>query len=78
MKQINFQQNNAACFNPSLPHRDAFSRFANRADLNQAAPTRVYSICLWKYDIANPTQMNLTSNFLVLCTNMKVYLYNYS
>ena len=55
-----------------------FNAFANRADLNQAAPTRVYSICLWKYDTANPTHMNLTSNSFVLCTNMKVYLYNYS
>ena len=28
-----------------------------------------------RYD---PTQVDLTSNFFVLCTNMKVYLYNYS
>ena len=28
-----------------------------------------------RYD---PTQVDLTSNFFVLCTNGKVYLYNYS
>ena len=28
-----------------------------------------------RYD---PTLMDLSSNFLVLCTNVKVYLYNYS
>ena len=26
----------------------------------------------------DPTLMDLTSNFFVLCTNMKVYLYDYS
>ena len=26
----------------------------------------------------NPTLVDLTSYFFVLCTNMKVYLYNYS
>ena len=26
----------------------------------------------------DPTQMDLTSYFFVMCTNMKVYLYNYS
>ena len=33
---------------------------------------------LLKYDISDPTQVVLTSNFFVLCTNMNVYLYNYS
>ena len=28
--------------------------------------------------ISDPTLVNLTSNFYVLCTNVKVYLYNYS
>ena len=38
---------------------------------------RVYPVCLWKYDIADPILVDLTSNFFVLCTNMNVYLYNY-
>ena len=33
---------------------------------------------MMKYDKSDPTQVDLTSNFFVLCTNMKVYLYNYS
>ena len=24
---------------------------------------RVYSVCLWKYDISDPTQVDLASNF---------------
>ena len=28
--------------------------------------------------MSDPTLVDLTSNFVVLCTNMKVYLYNYS
>ena len=38
----------------------------------------VYSVCLRKYDISDPTLVNLIINFFVLCTNIKVYLYNYS
>ena len=61
-----------------------FNTFANRADPDQAALVkscliRVYSVCLWKYMIRyRPTQEDMTSNFFVLCTNVKVYLYNYS
>ena len=51
-----------------------FNAFANKADQDQAALARVYSICLWKYDLSDPTLVDLTSNFFVLCTNMKVYL----
>ena len=29
---------------------------------------------LLKYDISDPTQLDLTNNFFILCTNMKVYL----
>ena len=39
---------------------------------------RVYFVCLWKYDISDPTLVDMTTNFSVLCSNMKVYLYNYS
>ena len=35
---------------------------------------RVHSVCLWKYDISDLTLVDLTCNFFVLCTNMKVYL----
>ena len=56
-----------------------YNAFANKADLDQAALLRVNSVCLWKYDISDPTLMDLTSNcFVLLCINMKVYLYNYS
>ena len=34
----------------------------------------VYSVCLWQYDISDPTLMDMTSNFFVLCNNMKVCL----
>ena len=42
-----------------------FNDFANRADLDQAALVRaacsgVYSVCSWKYDISDPTQVDLT------------------
>ena len=62
-----------------------FNAFANRSDPDQAALVRaksclirVYSVCLWKCDISDPTLVDLTSNVFVLYTNMKVYLYNYS
>ena len=57
--------------------------FANRTDSDQAALVRAArsESSLFAYGIVigyNPTVVNLTSNFFVLCTNMKVYLYNYS
>ena len=57
----------------------SFNAFANRAYPDQAALLliRVFSICLWKYDVSGPTLVGLTSNLLVLCTNVKVYLYKY-
>ena len=51
-----------------------FNTFANRADPDQAATLFVSGNAL-KYD---PTQVDLTSNFFILCRNVKVYLYNYS
>ena len=62
----------------SLPHREVCLRFANRAGPDKAALIRVYCVCLWKYDISDPTLVDLTSNFFVPFTNMKVYLYNFS
>ena len=61
-----------------------FNAFANRADSDQAALVRaacsgssLFAIEI-KYDISDPTLVDLTNNFFVLCTNMKVHLYNYS
>ena len=59
-----------------------FDTFANRADTDQAALVRAASSgstliaygSMIRYD---PTLVDLTNNFFVLCTNMKVYLYNY-
>ena len=31
---------------------------------------RVYSVCLWKYDIFVLTLVDLTSNFFVICTDI--------
>ena len=39
-----------------------FNAFAKRADPDQAALIRVYSFCLWKHDISDPTLVELTSN----------------
>ena len=57
-----------------------FYTFANRADQDQAALVRSGSSLfdygnMIRYD---PTLVDLTCNFFVLCTNMKVSLYNYS
>ena len=51
-----------------------FNTFVNRADPDQAALVDD-SVCLWQYDISDPIQVDLTSNFF---TNIKVYLFNYS
>ena len=59
-----------------------FNNFANRVNLNRAAvvelPDHGLLGCLWKYDISDPTLVDLISNFFVLCTNTKVKLYHYS
>ena len=52
-----------------------FDKFANRSDSSYKSKScliRVYSVCLWKYDIADPTLVD----FFVPCTNMKVYSYS--
>ena len=66
-----------------LPHRATFNTFANRAEPDQIALVRAAwsGSTLYAYgDMIryDPTLVDLTSNFFVLCTNMKVYLYNYS
>ena len=61
-----------------------FNTFANRVDPDQAALKELPDQglpCLIAYGnmIRNdPTLVDLTSNFFVLCTNAKVYLYNYT
>ena len=64
-----------------LPHRDAFKHFCKQSRRRSGSSCksyliRVYSVCLWgnmiRYD---PTLVNLTRNFFVPCTNVKVYLY---
>ena len=60
-----------------------FNTFANRANPNQAALVRAAwsGSTLFAYGNTmryDPTLVDLTSNFFVLCTNVRVYLYNYS
>ena len=60
-----------------------FNTFANRADPDQAAfvRTALSGFTLFAYGNmirCDPTLVDLTSNFFVLCTKVKVYLYNYS
>ena len=56
-----------------------FNSFVNRADPEKAALDKgLLCLLIRKYDISDPFQVDLTSNFFVLCTNRKVYLYNYS
>ena len=38
----------------------------------------VYSVCLLKCDKSDPTLVDPTSNFFILYSNMKIYLYNNS
>ena len=42
--------------------------------LLQELPDQVYSVCFWNCDISDPTLVDLTSNFFVLCTKVKVYI----
>ena len=44
--------------------------------LSESCLIRVYSVCSKNYDISEPTHVDMTRNFFVLCTNMKVNLYN--
>ena len=65
-----------------LPHRDTFSCFSKQSKPRSGSSCkscliRVYSVCLWKYDISDPTLVELTSNLFVSCTNMKMFLSNY-
>ena len=60
-----------------------FDAFANRADPDQAALVRAAwsgstLFAYGKYGIFDPSQADLESNFFVLRTNRKVYLFNYS
>ena len=52
-------------FNP-LPHRDAFERFCKQSRPRSGNSCKscliwVYSVCLWKYDLSDPTLVDLIS-----------------
>ena len=58
-----------------------FNTSANRVGPDRAALLRAAwsgSTLFASGNISDPILVDLTSNFFVLCTNMKVYLYNYS
>ena len=65
-----------------FPIETPFNTFENRADPDQEElPDKS---CLIRYTLFayeniryEPILVDLTSNFFVLCTNMKIYLYNY-
>ena len=62
---------------------EPFDAIATRADPDQAALTRAASSGSTLFAYGNmirydPTLVDLTSNFFVLCTNVKKYLMNYS
>ena len=54
---------------------DAFDTFANRADPDQAAITSGSTLFAYGNMIrSDPTLVELTSSFFILCTKMKVYI----
>ena len=55
------------------PKEAHFNTFANKADPDQATLFAYRNMIRY-----SPTLVDLISNFFVLCTNVKVYLYNYS
>ena len=60
-----------------------FCTFANRADPDQVALVKAARSRCTQFAYGNmirfdPTLVGLKSNFFVLLTNVKVYLYNYS
>ena len=60
-----------------------YDTFANRVDVIQTALVRgclirIYSVCLLKYDISDPTLVDPPRNFFNLCANMIIFLYIHS
>ena len=51
-----------------------FNSLVNRADPDQATLIRVYSVSLENMAYSDPTLVDLTSTFFVLCTSMEVYI----
>ena len=45
-----------------------FNAFANNADTDKEELPDQGLLCLWPYDIPDPTLADLTSSFFVLCT----------
>ena len=59
-----------------LPQIDAVFRFCKQSRPRSGSSYKsclilVYYVCLWKHDISDPTLVDLTSYFFVLCTSMK-------
>ena len=84
---LNCLQSEQPMTRPWLTHLHFISytlnAFANRINPHQKALISVVrsGSTLFTYVnmiISDPTLMDLTSNFFVLCTNLKVYLCNYS
>ena len=71
------------CFQSMLNNSLMFASIKQRRKhrhLCFLAKARTFTYTLFAYGNmirSDPTLVYLTSNFLVLCTNMKVYLYNY-
>ena len=69
-------------FNP-LPHRDTLLYFCKHSRPHSDSSCKrclinVYSVCLLKYDIFDPTPVDPPRNIFILWANMKIYLYNHS
>ena len=66
----------------NLLHRNAFNAFPNTTDPDHIVLVRadwsgsIYFVFSWKYDKSDSTQVDLTSNYFVLCTTVKVYNYS--
>ena len=68
---------NVFTFNPLLIETP-FNAFANRTNPDQAALSGFTLFAYGNMIRYDPSLMDLASNFFVLCTNVNVYLYNYS
>ena len=63
-----------------MPERRHFQENWEEKNLGSGVGRQGYFfyLALCKYDISDPTLVDLTSNFFVLSTNINVYLHNYS
>ena len=66
---ISMHQDMFQCSHNPLSHRDTFKCFCKQSRPRSGSSCkscliRVYSVCLWKYDISDPILVDLTSIFL--------------